>query len=139
MIDWRRDLIAAAEQARSQAYAPYSGIAVGAALRTASGAVYGGANMENASYSAGFCAERAAFVRAFFAGEREFAAIAIIGGPLGKPASEYFYPCGLCRQWMVEYCNPEFVVLAAQNTKDYKEAALSQLLPLSFGPGHLKK
>ncbi|MCL1905916.1 MAG: cytidine deaminase [Clostridiales bacterium] len=133
-----KDLITEAQRARQRAYAPYSGITVGAALLAASGIVYQGANIENAAY-AGICAERAAFVSALLAGEREFTAIAVSGGPAAAPATEYFYPCGVCRQWMAEFCAPDFLVIAAVSAEDFKEAALSKLLPLSFGPGHLKK
>jgi cytidine deaminase len=139
MSDWAKDLILVAEQARTQAYAPYSGITVGAALLSASGAVFGGANIENASFSAGICAERTAFANALFAGERGFKAIAIVGGPVNTLATEYFYPCGICRQWMVEFCSPGFTVLAAKSAEDYRELNLKKLQPHSFGPGHLKE
>jgi cytidine deaminase len=137
MADWREDLIAAARQARLKAYAPYSGFTVGAALLSASGALFGGANIENAAYPAGICAERAAFSAALFAGEREFKAIAVVGGPAGEAAA-YCWPCGICRQWMAEFCGPDFAVLAARGAQDFQEAPLRQLLPHSFGPSHLK-
>jgi homotetrameric cytidine deaminase len=138
MTDWRKELIAEAVAARKQNYAPYSGIAVGAALLGASDATFGGANIENASYSAGICAERAAFTRALFAGEREFKAIAVTGGPAGEAAREYFYPCGTCRQWMAEFCGPDFIVLVAKDVDDFQELPLYWLQPYCFGPGHLK-
>ena len=138
MADWTLDLLAAAQQARAQAYAPYSQITVGAALLSASGALYGGANIENASYSAGICGERAAFIRALWAGEREFKALAVIGGPAKEEAREYYYPCGVCRQWMAEFCDADFIVLAAKSAEDFQEFSLAQLLPHSFGPAHLK-
>jgi homotetrameric cytidine deaminase len=138
MTDWAKALIMAAEQAREQAYAPYSQIAVGSALLGASGTIFGGANIENASYSAGICAERTAFARTLFAGEQGFKAIAIVGGPANTPITEYFYPCGICRQWMAEFCGPGFIVLAAKSADDYQQLSLKELLPHSFGPGHLR-
>ncbi|MCL1975642.1 MAG: cytidine deaminase [Firmicutes bacterium] len=137
-MDYFKDLIKAAQQARNKAYAPYSGITVGASLLTSCKTVFYGANIENASYPAGICGERAAFTQALLAGKREFIAIAIVGGIAGKEAEEYFYPCGICRQWMAEFCQEDFMVLIAKNCDDFQQLQLSQLLPYSFGPAHLK-
>ena len=95
------ELIHKAIAAREFAYAPYSNFCVGAALLTKSGKIYTGCNVENAGYSATNCAERTAFFKAVSEGEREFAAIAIVGGPRG-PLTEYCSPCGVCRQVMAE-------------------------------------
>ena len=105
------ELIHKAIAAREFAYAPYSNFCVGAALLTKSGKIYTGCNVENAGYSATNCAERTAFFKAVSEGEREFAAIAIVGGPRG-PLTEYCSPCGVCRQVMAEFCDPdEFLVI----------------------------
>lgn len=138
MADWHQKLIEAAQKAREQAYSPYSGIRVGAALLGKSGKITAGCNIENASYSATICAERVAFARALYAGERDFTAIAIVGGHELDVATDYFYPCGVCRQWMAEFCAPEFIVLAARSAEDYQTLTLAELLPHSFGPGHVK-
>ena len=96
------ELIKAAMEAKEHAYAPYSHFRVGAALLTKSGKVYQGCNIENAGYSPTNCAERTAFFKAVYEGEREFAAIAINGD-----GDDYLYPCGVCRQVMAEFCEPE--------------------------------
>ena len=96
------ELIKAAMEAKEHAYAPYSHFRVGAALLTKSGKVYQGCNIENAGYSPTNCAERTAFFKAVYEGEREFAAIAINGD-----GDDYLYPCGVCRQVMAEFCEPD--------------------------------
>ena len=119
--------------ARENAYAPYSGYTVGAALLTADGAIYRGCNVENASYGATNCAERTAFFKAVSEGERAFVAIAIAGGLTGEAPADYAYPCGVCRQVMREFCGEDFRILVAKNIDDYKEYRLSELLPYGFG------
>ena len=127
-------LVSSALAARSKAYAPYSRFAVGAAVLAASGEIYCGANVENASYPAGICAERNAIAHAVASGERRLAAIAICGGRDGA-VDGYCAPCGICRQTMREFCDPEeFRVVVARSTSDYKVYPLDQLLPESFGP-----
>lgn len=121
--DESRALLEIAKAVRDKAYANYSGFHVGAALVAASGQVYPGVNIENASYPAGLCAERAAFAAAITAGEREFSAIAIVGGDEDAPC----YPCGICRQVMAEFCPPEFPVILADGIY-----SLGSLLPHSF-------
>ena len=91
------ELYRIAEEARENAYAPFSGFRVGAALLTEEGRVYTGVNVENSSYGATICAERTAFVKAISEGERKFRAIAISAGE--TPA----IPCGICRQFMLEF------------------------------------
>jgi cytidine deaminase len=128
-----RELIMTALRMRSRAYSPYSGFAVGAALLSKSGKVYTGANIENAAYSPTLCAERAAFAAAVSAGDREFIAIAVAGGPANEPKpSEYCTPCGVCRQVMAEFCRADFVVLCAKRADDYKVFLLGELLPEFF-------
>ena len=118
--------------AMANAYAPYSGYKVGAALLCADGTVYHGCNIENASYSPTICAERTAFCKAVSEGKREFTAIAICGGKDGKIAG-LFPPCGVCRQVMREFCGEDFqVYLITDPAGAYETRTLSQLLPDSF-------
>ena len=131
------ELCIMADDARAQSYCIYSGFSVGAALLTKSGKVYKGCNIENASYPAGICAERTAFVKALSEGEREFAAIAISGGKKGdKPADAF--PCGICRQFMNEFVSgDDFEVVIVHEDMGYSVYKLSELLPYSFGPENL--
>ena len=127
-----RSLIRAALQARENAYAPYSGFQVGAALQTAEGKIYTGCNIENASYPAGNCAERTALFKAVSEGERDFSAIVIAGGPAGQAPADLCPPCGICRQVMSEFCGPDFRVILAKSEEEYEVHPLSELLPLAF-------
>ena len=129
------ELMRYAVEARKKAYAPYSGFYVGAALLTKSGKVYMGCNIENASYTPTNCAERTAFFKAVSEGEREFEAIAIVGGK-GEEASELCAPCGVCRQVMAEFCDGDFCVLLG-TPKKIEVHTLKELLPLSFGKADL--
>ncbi len=132
------ELIQAAMEARKQAYAPYSGYLVGAALLTDDGEIYQGCNIENASYGATNCAERTVFFKAVSQGKRNFQAIAIVGGSREAGQGEIFpdmaYPCGICRQVMREFCGPDFRILVGRSTEDFEEYTLEELLPKSFGP-----
>ena len=130
-----RDLMRLAEAARERAYAPYSNFLVGAALLGKSGKVYLGCNVENAGYGATNCAERTAFFKAISDGEREFQAIAIVGGKRGEKPG-YCPPCGICRQVMAEFCDGEFPVVLGSADK-YEIHKLSDLLPLAFNPDSL--
>ena len=132
-----KELISLAKSAALKAYVPYSGYTVGAALLCKNGNVYLGCNIENAAYSPTNCAERTAFFKAVSEGEREFEAIAVVGGKSGD-FKEYFTPCGVCRQVMMEFCNPEtFKIILATSEEHYEEYKLKDLLPLGFGPGNL--
>ena len=118
-------------------YAPYSNFKVGAALLAKNGTVYGGCNIENAAYSPTNCAERTAFFKAVSEGVREFEAICIVGGKDGV-LTEYAAPCGVCRQVMMEFCDPEkFQILLATGKEQYEIFSLKELLPLGFGPDNL--
>ncbi len=133
------ELLKTAIEARENAYVPYSHFAVGAALLAKSGKVYRGCNVENAAYGPTNCAERTAFFTAVCAGEREFEALAICGGPAGKPVSELCAPCGVCRQVIREFCPDDFpIVLTTDGTKLY-ETTLAELLPMSFSADDLNK
>lgn len=132
-----KELIKLALEARQMAYVPYSKYMVGAALLTRQGKVYKGCNIENAAYTPTNCAERTAFFKAVSEGEREFEAIAIVGGYEGSP-TDYAYPCGVCRQVMMEFCNPEkFRVITAVSEEQYLEQTLAEMLPHGFGPQNL--
>lgn len=123
------ELINLANEARKKAYAPYSGFFVGAALLSKSGNVYCGCNIENSSYSSTICAERTAFVKAISEGEKEFSEIAIVGG--SKTVDDYCYPCGICRQFMTEFCNGGFLIHLF-NGKSVKTLSLDDILPYRF-------
>lgn len=133
-----RDLIAAAIEAMGKAYVPYSHFHVGAALETREGKIYQGCNIENAAYTPTNCAERTAFFRAVFEGEREFSRICVVGGLNGE-LTGYTAPCGVCRQVMMEFGRyEEFEVIIAKSLEDYKVYRLKDILPEGFGPGNLK-
>ncbi len=134
----RKKLIEEADRARANAYCPYSGFSVGAALLTDEGKIYRGCNIENAAYPAGICAERTAFSTAVCCGEKNFKAIAIAGGPKGKTVTEA-YPCGICRQFMNELTDSSlFEVIIVKDEGSYISHTLDELLPYSFGPEALK-
>lgn len=129
-----KELIRLALEARQAAYAPYSGYRVGAALLTKNGKVYKGCNIENAGYTPTNCAERTAFFKAVSEGEREFAAIAVVGGR-GEQPQDYAWPCGVCRQVMMEFCDPKtFRVITAISEEEYFDKTLEEMFPHGFGP-----
>lgn len=132
------ELITEAKKAREHAYAPYSKFKVGAALLTKGGKLYHGCNIENAAYSPSNCAERTAFFKAVYDGEREFEKIAIVGGREGDEADETCAPCGVCRQVMMEFCNPKtFQVVLACGRGKWIQRTLDEMLPLGFGRENL--
>ena len=123
-------LIEEALKARKNAYAPYSGFYVGAALLAKDGKVYHGCNVENASFGVTNCAERSALFTAIAGGVREFVAIAVVGGKAGEEAMGAT-PCGICRQALSEFCEADFQVIL--KSKDgYESVALGALLPYAF-------
>ena len=118
-------------------YTPYSGFKVGAALLTKEGKIYKGCNIENAAYTPTNCAERTAFFKAVSEGERAFQAICVVGGKDGI-LTEYAAPCGVCRQVMMEFCDPDtFQIILATSKDQYEIFTLKELLPLGFGPNNL--
>lgn len=128
------ELIQKAQEQLAYSYAPYSGFNVGAALLCRDGRIFTGCNIENVAFGPTNCAERTAFFKAVSEGARNFEAIAIIGGKDGK-ISDYCRPCGVCRQVMAEFCEPEaFRIIMAKSTEDYQTALLSELLPEAFSP-----
>jgi cytidine deaminase len=128
----RSTLIKMGMEAREQAYAPYSKYRVGAALLTSTGRYFIGANVENAAYPNGLCAERVAVFTAVSQGEREFVAIAVVTSNGGTP-------CGACRQVMAEFGLETLVIIADAEGRIVQELRLSELLPGAFGPGNLGK
>ena len=125
--------------AKEFAYTPYSHFRVGAALLTKDGGIYRGCNIENAAYTPTNCAERTAFFKAVSEGVKEFDVICIVGGKDGI-LTEYAPPCGVCRQVMMEFCDPEeFEIILATDVEHYDIYTLKELLPLGFGPGNLKE
>lgn len=134
----RRELIDIALEARRMAYTPYSHHKVGAALLTKDGKVYRGCNIESASYTPSNCAERTAFFKAVSEGEREFEAIAIVGGFEDSPVLRLCAPCGVCRQVMMEFCDPEtFEIILCDEKDELHTYKLEELLPLGFGPTNM--
>ena len=119
-------LLAEARRTRAFAYAPYSHFAVGAAVRGASGKLYGGCNVENGAFSVTNCAERTAIFQAVAAGEKTFTALAVVAEG-EAPVS----PCGACRQVMAEFHIPR--ILMANLAGDTREMTLEALLPAAFG------
>ena len=128
----REELLLEAIEARKNAYTPYSHFQVGAALLAKDGKVYRGCNIENAAFGSTMCAERTAFFKAVSEGEREFEAIAIVGGPEGGELRSICDPCGNCRQVMAEFCNADFEIIFGSKKSDISVYTLEQLLPLRF-------
>lgn len=127
-------LIEAARAARTKAYAPYSQYQVGAAVRAASGQIYVGSNVENASYGLTICAERVALVTAVAAGERQFEALAVAAGD-ESPGM----PCGACRQFMAEWFTADVPVVVVSSQGEQKRMTFGELLPQPFGPAALEE
>ncbi|HCB02346.1 MAG TPA: cytidine deaminase [Anaerolineae bacterium] len=127
----KQSLIDLANEARRRAYVPYSKYPVGAALRTKSGRLYTGVNVENAAYPQTMCAERVAIFKAVSEGETEFEVIAVVTNNGGSP-------CGGCRQVMAEFGLDTVVLLADGEGKLKKETTVNELLPEAFTPKHLK-
>ncbi|KAI8812126.1 cytidine deaminase-like protein [Cladochytrium replicatum] len=119
--------------AKQHSYSPYSKFRVGAALLTKTGKIYLGVNVENASYGGTICAERTAFVKAVSDGEKQFLAVAV-----GTDVDECVAPCGMCRQFMVEF-GKKIQVLETTERGKIEILTLEQLLPGSFGPDDLEK
>ena len=134
-------LIPRAWEAAQNAYVPYSGFRVGAALLTKEGKIYPGCNIENSAYGPTNCAERTAVFSAVAQGDRDFAAIAVVGRFAdGSPAGGdgFAYPCGVCRQVMAEFCDPgDFQVICAKNETDFRVYTLQELFPEGFSPENL--
>ncbi len=131
------ELVNLAIEAREHSYCPYSNFAVGAALLTKDGKVYQGANIENVAFGPTNCAERTAFFTAVYEGEREFEAIAVVGGRAGEPVKELCAPCGVCRQVMREFCEDDFKIYLSKGDGTYFETNLINMLALSFSKSNI--
>lgn len=132
------ELISKAKQAAEFAYVPYSHYTVGAALLSKSGKLYLGCNIENAAYSPTNCAERTAFFKAVSEGEKEFEAIAVVGG-YELDFESYFSPCGVCRQVMAEFCSSDFKIILGKNDDEFMSLTLSDILPHGFSKKDINK
>lgn len=131
------ELCSAARQAMENAYVPYSGFRVGAALLCRDGTVYTGCNIENAAFTPTVCAERTAVFKAISEGRRDFAAVAVASGrATGEEAA--FPPCGVCRQVLAEFCSPDMPVYVLGKGKKIDEYRLSDILPFAFTPEFMK-
>ncbi|MDO8320178.1 cytidine deaminase [Rhodoferax sp.] len=128
-------LLATARQAQRQAYAPYSNYPVGAAVLDAQGHIHAGCNVENAAYPEGLCAEAAALSAMVLAGGRQARAVLVVGS--GGNGS-WITPCGGCRQKLREFGAPDLIIQSANELTLGPRHTLAQLLPESFGPGHIK-
>lgn len=133
----KQQLCQQALTARELAYTPYSNFRVGAALLAKNGQVYTGCNIENAAYTPSNCAERTAVFKAVSEGVTQFSMIAVAGGKAGGPPTTIAAPCGVCRQVLNEFCEPDMPVLLIKNETEYIETTLGQLLPMGFGPQDL--
>ena len=122
-----KKMLRMADEAKERAYAPYSNFRVGACLKASSGAYYLGCNIENAGYTPTNCAERTAIFKAVYEGERQFEAIAIISDGLN-----YIAPCGVCRQVLAEFCDPDMPVICADRDGSYRILELQELIPMAF-------
>lgn len=126
-MEENKKLIELAKTAQQKAYSPYSKFCVGACVMSQSGKTYVGANVENASFGASICAERNAIMSAILSGERKLSKIAIVSS-----SNDYTYPCGICRQTMLEFCDENFEIIIAKNVDDYKVFKLAEIMPLGF-------
>lgn len=133
-----KELVHEAIEARKNSYSPYSNFSVGAALLTKNGKIYRGCNIENAGFSATVCAERTAVFKAVSEGEREFVALAVVGGPTesGPAGAGKSGPCGVCRQVLLEFCE-DLLIIGADNEEKYYINTLKELVPMPFGPHNL--
>lgn len=130
-INWAA-LQSAAQQAAAQAYAPYSKFPVGVAVLAASGKIYSGCNVENASYGGTVCAERNAIAAAVVAGERKFSALMVY-----TPQAMLTPPCGICRQVIAEFFTPDAPVASCNHLQQQQHWTLGELLPAAFTPTYL--
>ncbi len=127
-------LFEAALKARDHAHAPYSRFPVGAAVRSVSGAIHAGCNVENAAYPSGICAETAAIAAMVCAGEREIAQILVLG-----QSEAPLTPCGACRQRILEFATPHTLIYCSGASGPGQARTMEELLPHAFGPDRLTK
>lgn len=127
-------LVKKAYEGREKAYAPYSNFKVGAAVLAENGVIYTGCNIENASYGATNCAERTAIFKAVSEGNRTIKAIAIVG-----VENDYTYPCGICRQVIVEFATKDIKIILGKSPTEYIVKSMDEILPGAFTKEDLKK
>ncbi|CAM9687408.1 unnamed protein product [Lampetra planeri] len=132
---WVLELIQLSRDMLKKSYSPYSKFPVGAALLTTDGTIYTGCNVENACYNLGICAERTAIFKAVSEGHHSFKAIAVAA----DVSDDFISPCGACRQVMREFGTEWTVFLTARHGSSYRAYSVEELLPMSFGPHHLKQ
>ena len=133
-VEEKKKLVESARLAKINAYAPYSGYQVGAAVLTIKGNIYTGCNVENAALTITLHAEMTAIAAAVNAGEQEFLSLAVVTTG-NRPA----FPCALCRQALIEFNRGGMLIIAAGDSSRVEEATLSSLYPLPFSPCHLQK
>ncbi|MDN3921901.1 cytidine deaminase [Roseateles violae] len=131
--DLRQRLLAASLAARARSHSPYSKYAVGAAILDEQGRIHAGANIENAAYPQGWCAETTALSAMLMAGGRQARALLVTG-----PGPDLITPCGGCRQKLREFGAPELIIIAGDPSGIRQQWTLAELLPFSFGPDNLK-
>ena len=127
-------LVKKAYEGREKAYAPYSKFKVGAAVLAENDVIYTGCNIENASYGATNCAERTAIFKAVSEGNRTIKAIAIVG-----VENDYTYPCGICRQVIVEFATKDIKIILGKSPTEYIVKSMDEILPGAFTKEDLKK
>ncbi len=127
-------LVKKAYEGREKAYAPYSNFKVGAAVLAEDGKIYTGCNIENASYGATNCAERTAIFKAVSEGNRTIKAIAIVG-----VENDYTYPCGICRQVIVEFAAEDIAIILGKSPTEYIVKSMKEILPGAFTKADLEK
>lgn len=133
----KNELIRLAFETRKNAYAPNSKFKVGAALFCKSGKIFTGCNVENGCTGPSICAERVAVAKAISEGEKDYVAMAVVGGRDGERL-HFVSPCGLCRQFLYRFCKPDFLIICGyESIKDkdkyeYKEYTLDELLPHKY-------
>lgn len=138
--DTVKTLIREAMLAREHAYAPYSKFSVGAAILADDGTIYSSANVENASYGSGICAERNAATKAITSGAKQFLMMAVVGWTQGSDSKEdkvFAYPCGMCRQFVNEFASSQLQVIVAKDEETFEIYSFAELFPRSFGPEKL--
>lgn len=129
-----KELVSTALSYRARAYVPYSNFRVGAAVLTEDGTIFGGCNIENASYGATNCAERTAIFKAVSEGHKSIKAVAVVGD-----TTTYTYPCGICRQVIAEFAEGDIPVILVKNESDYVVKTLEDILPGAFTKRDLNK
>ena len=125
-------LIEQALKIRDKAYSPYSNFSVGAVVVTSNNKIYDGCNVESVSFTPTCCAERTAIVKAVSDDETKINKVVVVGGPKGQPIKEYCYPCGVCRQFILEFADQNCEIIVAKTPQDYVTHTLEEIIPYGF-------